>query len=152
MHDGSAADASSSCGIELHVTGAAFAPASCAFEIISGGPTCGSAACGPTYSLAFSGDRRPHLLQATLSFPTLKSERYRYHPTLDQEEFNGYVLDEGAVVRNLVDGEITLDLSTTTSNGASTLSSLKATFELSFASDIQLDGAGVIPVRYVAAP
>ena len=94
--------------------------------------------------LSLKGGNRPDLLELNrLNFKEFKPGKYLFNPARNLTDFNGYVLDGSAVVRNLSIGEILLQ------PGPDTVT---VSFDLSFADAIHVTGFGEVPVRKVSAP
>jgi hypothetical protein len=141
-----------SCGITLKIVGGQFSPAACRFEIISGGAECKSnAGCPPDYALSMKDNAGSHIQEVVLfNFRSFAKQTYRFDPALNLKDFNGQLLDERAVARNLLKGEVSLEPIAV--REASGDQRVRVSFDVSFANGIQLQGAGELPVTRVSAP
>jgi hypothetical protein len=141
-----------SCGITLKVVGGQFSPAVCRFEIISGGAECKSnAGCPPDYALSMKDKAGSHIQEVVLfNFRSFAKQTYRFDPALNLKDFNGQLLDERAVARNLLKGDVSLE--PVAAREASGDQRVRVSFDVSFANGIQLQGSGEVPVVRVSAP
>ena len=144
----------SSCGLLLSVTGSQFSPQLCTFQIITPGESCGpNVACAPQYGLFMKAGIRPHILEVNLlNIKEFKEGTYRFLPDQNARDFNGYALDGNASVRNLLSGEIVLERSARERELSDRSSSVKVSFDVTFAGGIQMRGTGEVPVQRISAP
>jgi hypothetical protein len=141
-----------SCGITLKVVGGQFSPGSCRFEIISRGQECKSnAGCPPDYALSMKDNARTHIMEVTLfNFRSFAKETFRVDPAQNLRDFKGQLLDESAVARNLLKGEVSLEpIKTTSAPGDQ---KVRVSLDLSFSNGIHIQGSGEVPVAQVSAP
>ena len=122
-------------------------PTTCEFQIVlSGVPACTGdpKTCPPSYDYVLSlKDRNPgHLLELTL-LHIRDTKRGMYYYNAQTKDFLGYMLDQGAGVRNLESGTLVLDW-----HGTTATVSLNA----SFANSIHIEASGTVPVKHLSAP
>ena len=142
----------SSCGLNLEITGGQFSPRTCDFEIVSGGPLCeGAVGCKPDYVISLRDESAGFntISSVTLfNFKEYKKGTYKFDVASGVADFKGYLLDKGAVVRNLLSGSVTLDPWDTTGQ----VGMVHVSFDVSFASNIHVQGSGVLEEKYINAP
>jgi hypothetical protein len=89
------------------------------------------------------GDRS-HIREVTLlNFKSFEKRTYRFDPAQGLKDFNGQLVDERAVFRNLLRGEVSLEPGN---------QKTKVSFEVSFSNGIQIQGSGEVAVKSVDAP
>ena len=140
---------SSKCGLDIQISGGTFDPDSCVIKIISSGVNCDprddrDGVCPPetTYEMDLIDSNKTHIRSLYFYInKELGDGIYTFNN--DLKDFNGYVLDNSATVRNLKNGILNITKWDTTAT---------ISFEASFANNITINAGGEILINREAAP
>src|SRR6516165_3315661 len=136
------------CGVTLSISGGRFSPDVCQFEITVGGPYCGGPGeCKPDYSIALRNSRpKINEIKSIILFNIreFKTGTYQFDARNSLADFKGQLIDEGAVVRHLLRGVVTLDRPSD--------DKVSIFCDLVFEHGITVQGGGLIEVKRVYAP
>ena len=129
------------------MAGGSFKPDTCAFEVISAGPKCDDmAGCRGDYAMSLKNTRAGADDISSLvlfNIPGLETGTYKFDPSLGAKDFQGELIDRGAVSRRLVQGELILDQRD---------DKIHVIFDVQFANGISVRGSGVMALMRVNAP
>jgi len=97
---------------------------------------------------------KSHILEAVLfNFKSFDRRTYYFDPAKNLRDFNGQALDENAIARNLLKGEVFLEpLPQKPDPSGNLVQKIKLSLDVSFANGINIRGSGEVPVKRVSAP
>lgn len=152
-HTQSTITTSVECDLSVKISGGKFTPNECGWQIISGGPSCSPNfrdPCLPDHVLymrdnTYSRGDRSHIHEISFfNFKELKQGTYYFNQN-GTRDFNGQIIDENSIARNLVSGEIYVKPMD---------NNIKASIDIKaqFSNNINVESSGVVNVTREFAP